>query len=154
MISIDLDIDVKGFTQKEIGYWTLARAYGNEFQFKVTNDSKKTIRGLNVRPVLESYVGQEKAQLYQWSDTKVIETISPNKMVPIKCKIVPHYPGLVSVTLYVTDADNKAVMAKRKTDSSYEEAPVRWWFHVADDISLEILDTLKQLLARVEETKK
>ena len=154
MISIDVNVNVQGFPTKEIGYWTLVRAYDNEIQFEVTNDSKKPIHGLNVRPVLESYVGQEKPQLYQWADPQVIETISSNKMVPIKCIFVPHYLGLASVALYVTDADNKAVMAKRKEQSSYEEAPVRWWLHVADDISLEILSTLKKLLARREKTKK
>lgn len=154
MISINCNVNVPGFPPKEIGYWTLVRTYEHEFQFDVTNDRPEPLHGLNVRPVLESYVGQEKPQLYQWADTQVIDVISPNKMVPIKSKFVPHYPGLVSVALYVTDAANKAVMAKRKTDPSYAEAPVRWWFHVVDDISLQILGTLRELVARGQETKK
>jgi hypothetical protein len=125
-----------------------------KFQFDVTNDGQVPIRGLNVRPVLESYVGQEKPLLFQWGDTKVIEVILPKGMVPIEFEFWPIFPGLVSVGLYVTDAANKAVMVKRKTDSSYAQAPVRWWFHVADDISLKTLRTLRKLLARREETKK
>jgi hypothetical protein len=154
MISIECKVSVPGFPHKEIGYWTLVRAYENKFQFNMTNDGMGPLRGLNVRPVLESYAGQEKPLLFQWGDTKVIEVIPPKGIVPIESEFWPIFPGLVSVGLYVTDAANKAVMAKRKTDAGYAEAPVRWWFHVADDISLETLRTLRKLLARREETKK
>jgi hypothetical protein len=148
MISIDYNVNTPGFPTKEIGYGTLVRAFESKFQCDVTNDGPKPLLRLNVRPVLESYVGQEKPQLYQWSNTQVIEAIPPNGMASIKFEFVPNYPGLVSVALYVTDAANKAVMTKRKTDSSYEEAPVRWWLHVIDDISLETLRELRKLMAK------
>jgi hypothetical protein len=154
MISIDCDVSVSTFPPKEIGYWTLVRAYKCKFQFDVTNDGAKPLHGLNFRPVVESYVGQEKPQLFQWLDTQVIEIIPPNNLVPIKFELKPHFPGVVSVALYVTDAASKTVMAKRKEKSSYEEAPVRWWFYVVDDISLEILQELKKLVAIGEETRK
>lgn len=154
MISIDYKLDVTKFSVKEIGHMTLVRAYKSKFKFDVTNDGPKRLRGLNIRPVLESYVGQERPQLFQWLDTQVIEEISPKGMVPIECEFWPWYPGLVSVGLYVTDSTNKAVMAKRKTGSDYKEEPVRWWFHVADDISVETLRALKELVARKEEAKK
>lgn len=154
MISIDYEFSVKEFSTTEVGHMTFVRAYKSKFQFDVTNDGTKSLRGLNIRPVLESYVGQEKPQLFQWLDTQVIEEIAPKGMVPIKCEFWPFYPGLVSVALYVTDSNNKAVMAKRKTGSDYKEEPVRWWFHVADDISVETLRALKKLVARKEETKK
>jgi hypothetical protein len=92
--------------------------------------------------------------LFQWGDTKVIEVIPPKGIVPIESEFWPIFPGLVSVGLYVTDSANKAVMAKHKAASSYEEVPVRWWFHIADDTSLEILKELRKLVARLEEMKK
>ena len=154
MISIDSDVNVEGWEKKEIGFWTLVRACPNKFKFDVNNDGPESLHGLNVRPVLESYIGQEKPHLFQWLDTHVIEKIPPKDMVSIECEFWPWYPGLVSVALYVTDSNNKVVMAKRKSGSSYEETPVRWWFHVADDIQLEILRELKKLVARGEKNKK
>jgi len=154
MISIDCNVEVTGFPVVEIGVWTLVRAYGGKFQFDVTNEGRKPLHGLNVRAVMETYTGQEKPQLYQWAETQVIDTIPPNNLVPIRFEFTPVYPGLVSVALYVTDAANKAVMMKRKEHSSYAEAPVRYWFHVADDILVEILAKLKILVERGEKTKK
>jgi hypothetical protein len=150
-----LDLVVPSFPQKEIGYATLVRAYQGKFQLAVTNDGRVSLRELSVRAVLESYVGQEKAQLFQWSDTQVIKEVPPNGMVSLEFAFWPCFPGLVSVAFYVTDAANNTVMAKRKTDSSYAQAPVRWWFHVIDDISLETLRALRKLaVAGDEETKK
>jgi len=154
MISIDYNLVVPGFPQKEIGYQTLVRSHIGKFQFDVTNGGRVPLLRLSVRPALESYVGQEKPLLFQWADTQVIEAIPSKGMVSIEFKFWPIFPGLVSVALYMTDAANKAVMAKRKTDSSYEQAPVRWWFHVTDDISLETLRALRILVAREKETKK
>lgn len=155
MISIDYTLVVPGFSQKEIGYGTLVRCYPGKFQLTVTNDGPVLLRGLSVRPALESYVGQEKPQLFQWADRQVIEDVPPQGRATIEFTVWPIFPGLVSVALYVTDAANNAVAAKRKTDSSYEQAPVRWWFHVADNISLETLRALRKLAsARGEATKK
>lgn len=154
MISIGCSVNVPNFPLEEIGDWTLVRAYKCKFQFDVTNDGSKPLLKLNVRAVMESYVGQEKPQLYQWADTQVIKTIPPKNLVQIEFEFAPIFPGLISVALYVTDAANKAVMVKRKKQSSYAETPVRWWFHVADDTLAEILKQLRILVAKAEETKK
>lgn len=154
MINIECNVAVPGFSQKELGHWTLVRAYESKFRFNVTNDGRKPLRGLRVRPVLESYAGQEKPLLFQWLDTQVIEAIPEKRMAVIECELCPLYPGIASVALYVTDAANKAVMAKREGASSYDEVPVRWWFHVADDTPVEILKELRKLVARGKETKK
>ena len=154
MINIDCSVNVQGFSLKEIGQWTLVRTCRSTFQFDVTNDGSEPLHKLNVRAVMESYVGQEKPQLYQWADTQFIDTIPPKNLVPITFEITPVFPGVVSVALYVTEATNKAVMVKRKEHSSYAEGPVRYWFHVADDMLLEMLKELKILVARGEKTKK
>lgn len=154
MITIDYNLVVPGFKHKDIGYLTLVRSHQGKLQLTVTNDGLVLLKGLRVRLATESYVGQEKPQLFQWSDTQVINEVPPKGMVSIEFAVQPCFPGLVSVALYVTDAANNAVMAKRKTDSSYGQAPVRWWFHVADNISLETLKVLRILAAaRGEETK-
>lgn len=155
MISINYSLVVPGFSQREIGYGTLVRSHQGKFQLTMTNDGLEYLLRLSVRPVLESYVGQEKPQLFQWQDTQVIENIPPSGMVSREFAFVPIFPGLVSVAFYVTDSANNPVMAKRKTDSSYAQAPVRWWFHVVDNISLETLRALRRLAAAGnEETKK
>ena len=153
MISIDYHLVVPGFSQQEIGYGTLVRSHLGKVQLAVTNDGLVILRGLSIRPALESYVGQEKPQLFQWSDTQVIREIPPKGMVSLEFTFRSMFPGLVSIAFYLTDAANNAVMAKRKTDSSYAQAPVRWWFHVVDDISLQTLRALKALAAAGETNK-
>lgn len=155
MISISYHLVVPGFSQKEIGFMTLVRSHSGKFQIDVTNDWTEPLRGLSVRPVLESYVGQEEPQLFHWADMQVIEEIPPKGMAALEFTFRPRFPGLVSVAFYVTDAAKNAVMAKRKTDSAYVQAPVRWWFHVADDISVETLRALRKLVSvGGKETKK
>lgn len=153
MISIDYNIVVPYFSKKVIGYGTLVRSYNGKFKFNVTNDGRVPLRKLSARAVLESYVGQEKPLLFQWADPQVIKEIPPKGTVSIEFEFVPSFPGLVSVALYVTNAANKAIKAKRKAYSSYEQAPVRWWVHVIDDISLETLMALKKLVRKKKETK-
>ena len=153
MISINYVLVVPGFSRQEIGIGTMVRSHLGKVQLTVTNDGTDFFRVLRVRPVLESHVGQEKPQLFQWSDTQVIKEIPPKGMVPLEFTFRPTFPGLVSVAFYLTDAANNAVMAKRKTDSSYAQAPVRWWFHVVDDISLQTLRALKALAAAGETNK-
>ena len=145
MISVDFDIEVEDFPTKEIGYWTLVRAYEAKLKFEVTNDGGKSISGVSVRPILESYLGQEKPQLFQRYETQVIEKIPPDGKVSIEFKALPNHPGLASIALYITDSGQKAVMAKRKGKSDYQDAPLRWWLHVIDDISIDILRELKRL---------
>lgn len=148
MISVSYDTTVTGFSIEEIGYATLVRSYDCKVKFNVTNDRQVALRKLSARAVLESYVGQEKPLLFSWVKPQVIKEIPPKGTVSIEFEFSPTFPGLVSVALYVTDADNKAVKAKRETSSTYEEAPVRWWFHVIDDISFEILMALRELMAK------
>lgn len=153
MISIGIDITVPDFLKKEVPYGTLVRAHHGKFKANVTNDGRVLLSNLSVRAVLESYVGQEKPVLFQWADTQVIEAISPRETVSIEFDFLPYFPGLVSIAFYVTGAVKKAVKAKKRSDSSYEEAPVRWWLYVADDISLETLRVLRELVARKKKTK-
>ena len=146
MISIDYTLNVKGFSLKEIGYATLVRNQSSTIQIKLTNDGQALFSKLNVKLALECYVGQEKPQLFQWHEGQVTE-IPPKAMVPLTFRIKPVFLGLVSVAVYMTDAANNVVMAKRANETNYEREPVRWWFHVADDISIETLKALKQLVA-------
>lgn len=146
MLSMEYTLTVKGFSPREIGYATLIRTMRGSLQINLTNDGQVLLGKLSVRPAIESYVGQEKPQLFQWLKEKVIE-IPPEGMVPLTFKFSPIFPGLLSVAVYVTDAANNAVMAKRATDPSYERGPVRWWFHVVDNISIETLRALKELVA-------
>ena len=154
MISIDYNLVVPDFRKDEISFGTLVQSYVGKFQFDVTNDGREPLSKLSARAVLESYIGQEKPQLFQWADTQVIKSIPPKEMVSIEFEFFPWFPGLVSVALYVTDAANKAVKAKRETASVYGETPVRNWFYVFDEISLKTLRALRELLAREKETKK
>lgn len=155
MISVNYSINVPDFPKEEVPFAMLIRAHVAKFKFDVTNDGKKTIAKINVRAVLESYVGQDKAQLFQWADTKVIQNAIPtNGMESIEFSFFPFYPGLVSVALYVTDFDNNVVEMKRKSDLNYGTGPVRWWFHVEDDISFETLMLLRRLVAEDKEKKK
>lgn len=154
MISIGIDMNVPDFPKKEVPYGTLVRGHNCKFKVNVTNDGRVTLSNLSVRGVLESYVGQEKPMLFQWADTQVIEALSPRKTVSMEFTLRPFYPGLVSIALYVTDAAKKDVKAKKKTASGYEEAPVRWWLHVADNISLDTLRVLRELVGREKKTKK
>ena len=146
MLSMEYDLTIKGFSPKEIGYATLVRTEYGILNVKLTNDGQVLLSKLKVRLAVESYVGQEKPQLFQWLKEQVTD-IPPQGMVPLTFRIMPVYPGLLSVAVYVTDATNNAVMAKRDTESSYERGPIRWWFHVVDNISIETLRTLKRLVA-------
>ena len=143
---MDYTLNVKGFSSKEIGHSTLIRTRQGNLQIQLTNDGQVRLNKLSVRLAIESYVGQEKPQLFQWKPEQVIE-IPSKGMVPLTFLISPVFPGLLSVAVYVADAINSAVMAKRSTDTTYEQGPVRWWFHVVDNISIETLRTLKELVA-------
>jgi len=143
---MDYDLTVKGFSLKEIGYATLVRTQSGTLHVKLTNDGQVLLSKLKVRLAVESYVGQEKPQLFQWREAQVTE-IPPEGMVPLTFRFRPVYPGLLSVAVYVTDAVNNAVMTKRVTETSYEQGPVRWWFHVVDNISIETLRALEELVA-------
>ena len=149
MLSIDYDLSVPGFPTDEIGFATLVRVHHGNLQLKIVNDGETSFYKLNVRTVLELYVGQEKPQLFVQSDTNVIETIPPKGMVASAFTLYPNFPGLVSVAVYITDINGKAVMSKRKTEKTYQELPVRYWFHVLDDIPVKTLMTIRDLVARL-----
>jgi hypothetical protein len=147
MISIDYDLVVPDFSTEEIGYGALVRSHDAKVKLIVTNDAEVILLGLSVRPVMEAYVGQEKPQLFQWSVAQVIQEIAPKGTVALEFTFLPVFLGLVSVAFYMTDAASKAVMAKRQADSNYEQIPIRYWFHVADNISVETLRALRILAA-------
>ena len=79
---------------------------------------------------------------------KIVDQIPPKSMVPLTFSICAHFPGVISVAVYVTDSNNNNVMAKRQNETTYQQLPVRWWFHVVDNISIEILESLKTLVAQ------
>jgi len=154
MLSIDYDLKVPGFSEREIGYSTLVRDYLTNFEVQITNDSKSSISVLNVKITLESYVGQIEPIMFKRYDPKIIENIQPRSMVPLNFEIFPTFPGLLAISIRVTDSFNNTVQLKKAEEESYQKAPVRYWFYVADDISVETLRALKQLLRQGKKGKK
>ena len=145
MLSVDYELSIPGFKVSEIGSGTLVRVNPANLQINVTNDGPRSLYKLNVRPLLESYVGLDKPILFLWSDTQIIEEIPPKSMIPLTFRIRAHYPGLVAVAIHVTDATGNTVMAKRPKETAYEQSPVRYWFYVVDNISVQTLRALKAL---------
>ncbi len=148
MLSLGHELSVPGFSSSEIGSDTLVRAKPAIMQIKLTNDGQRSLYKLNVKPVVESYVGQDKPILFLWLDAQIIEQIAPKTMVPLTFRIRAHLPGLVAVAIHISDATNNAVMIKRQNETAYQQSPVRWWFHVVDNISVETLKALKTLVAQ------
>ena len=148
MLSMDFELSVPGFKKEEIGGGTLVRAYKANLQIQLTNDGQTYLRELKVKPVIESYLGQDKPMLLFSLEEKMIKEILPKSMVPLTFSIWPNFPGLISFAVHITNIDGSDVMAKRQSETTYQEQPVRWWFHVVDDISIEILKTLKALVAK------
>lgn len=146
MLSIDSALSVPGFSTKEIGYFTLVRGKRANFEIQITNDSNSHVSKLNVKITLESYIGQIKPMLFKQDDPQVIDSIPPKGMVPLTFELYPTFGGLIATAIHITDSLNKNIMIKRITDGSYKESPLRWWWNVADDISVETLRTLKQLV--------
>lgn len=154
MLSLYFELSVPGFSSSEIGPETLVRMKLAVMQINLTNDGPNSLYKLNVKPVVESYVGQDKPLLFWQQDVQIIDQIAPKAMVPLTFKIWAHFPGLVAVALYVTDATGNAVMAKRQNETAYQQSPVRWWFHVVDSISVETLRALKTLKVQKPKEKK
>lgn len=154
MLSIDYELSVPRFKTNEIGSGTLVRANPANLQINVTNDGPRPLYKLNVRPVLESYVGQDKPILFLWANTQVIDEIPPKSMAPLTFRIRAHHPGLVAVAIHVTDPTDNAVMAKRPKETAYEQSPVRYWFYVVDNISVETLRALKTLVTQMQKDAK
>ena len=155
MLSIDYQLSVPGFKVSEIGSGTLVRVNSANLHINVTNDGSGSLYNLNVKLVLESYVGQDKPTLFLQSATKIIDEVPPKGLVPLTFRIRPHFPGVVAVAIYVTDATGNTVMAKRPKETAYEQSPVRYWFYVVDNISVQTLRALKALAAqKPKETKK
>jgi hypothetical protein len=148
MLSIEYDLAVPEFAPDIIGVATMVRAEYAEIVLRITNDGPTQLNKIRVKPVLELYIGQEKPQLFVQEDAQVIETLSPSQTISLTFGLVPSYPGLVAVAIHVTDINKKAVMVKRKTELTYKELPVRYWFHVADNISVLTLIAIKDLVER------
>lgn len=64
MLSLDYELSVPGFPSSEIGSATLVRTKPADMQINLTNDGQHSLYKLNVKPVIESYVGQDKPQLF------------------------------------------------------------------------------------------
>ncbi len=148
MFSVGYELSVLGFPPSEIGYNTLVRVNPANLQINLTNDGQMSLYKLNVKPVVESYVGLDKPILFRQLNAQIIDQIAPKTMVPLTFSIWVDFPGLVAVAIYVTDATNNAVMIKRQNETAYEQKPVRWWFHVVDNISIETLRAIKTLKAQ------
>jgi len=148
MLSVDYELSAPGFKREEIGSGTLVRVHKANLQIQLANDGQTYLRKLKVKPVIESYVGQDTPILFLSMEEKMIDEIPPKSMVPLTFKIWPNFPGLISVAVHITDASDNAVMAKRQSETTYQKLPIRWWFHVVDNISVETLKTLKNLVAQ------
>jgi len=155
MLTIDFDLSVPGFSTNEIGSLTLVREKRANFEIQITNDSQTPVSKLNVKLNLESYVGQIKPILFIRPDPQIINSIPPKSMVPLTFELYPVFPGLVAISVHVTDSSSQIIKIKRPTDKSYQNPPLRWWLHVVDNVSIETLRTLKRLVKqRSEGTKK
>lgn len=146
MLSIDFDFSIPGYSRRDIGDLTLVRDKRTDIQFEITNDSNNSISNLEVAITVESYIGQAKPILFRHYDPQIVERIPRKSMVPLKIRIYPSFPGLVAVSIQVTNPHGNDVNIKKLHGKSYQPKPVRWWFHVADDIAVETLRTLKKLL--------
>jgi hypothetical protein len=154
MLSLDYELSVPGFPSSEIGGQTLVRAYPANIKIFITNDGQRSFYNLNVQSVLESYVGLDKPLLFKWSDAQILKKITPQTMVPLTFSLWTSYPGLIAVAIHITDSTNNAIMVKRQNETSYKQEPVRWWFYVVDNISIEILKALKALKVQQPKEKK
>jgi len=76
-----------------------------------------------------------------------MKNIAPKGTAKLSFSVYPNFPGVVAVAVSLTNKDGIAIRAKRETEETYEAKPVRWWFHVSDDVSMETLDALRKLLA-------
>lgn len=148
MLSVDYELSVPGFRASEIGHQTIVRVHNANIQIQLINNGQTYLRKINVKPVVESYIGQNRPMLFLSLDEQMIDEIPPKSMISLTFRIWANYPGLVVVAVHMTDANNNAVMAKRESETTYQEQPVRWWFHVVDNVSVEILKTLKTLVAQ------
>lgn len=149
MLSMNYRIVMPVFNVKDIGPYTLVSGNKANLKIQVTNDSESVLRGITVRTVIESYVGQEKPQLFRWFDPKEIVELGSKETAVLEYEVIPVFPGLASIAVYCADRFNNSIMAKRKTDANYKETPVRWWFNVADHVAVQTLMVLKNLSRRL-----
>ena len=103
---------------------------------------------------MESYVGQIKPVLFLQSDTQVIDSIPPKDTVKLIFEVYPSFTGLISTAVRVTDSLNNNIVLKRNPKELPKESPIRWWWSVADDISIETLRALKKLIKQGSEGAK
>ena len=145
MLSLSYELSVAAFPRDKIGVDTLVRSYPAKFQINVTNDGETRLRNISVRPILQSYIGQEKPMLFTSLAPQTIEELPRKSTISLAFDIYPNFPGLVAIAIHTTDASAAIVKSKRQEERAYQELPVRWWFHVIDDISIETLGVLKDL---------
>lgn len=152
LLSVEIGWTVPDWKQSQLGDFTLVRGYPAKFNFSVTNEDTTPVAAVTLAPVIESYVGQESPQLFQRLAPRTIKTIAPKGTSKRSFDVYPVFPGVLAVAVSLTDNDGIAIKARRDEQDNFEATPVRWWFHVLDDVSIETLVAVRELLALV--TKK
>lgn len=148
MLSLSYVLSTPGFNLKDIGHHALVRAYNADIEITFENDGQTTLRNITVQPVIESYIGQDQPKLFLTMEEITIETIPPKGIVAETFRIYPNFPGLISIAINITDTSGDIIPSKRKEEKTYDRQPVRWWFHVVDNVQIEILKTLKTLVQK------
>ena len=146
MLSIGYSLAVRDYSSELIGYHTLVRSHSADLVLELTNDTTRDLGNLTVKIVTESYIGGEKPQLFRQSDPEKVKNIPAKGMVPVEFAVWANFPGVLSVAIYVQDKQDKAVKSKRPTEVAYQELPVRYWFHVVDNIAVDTLVALNKLI--------
>ncbi len=146
MLSIDYSLEVPSYPLKVIGRNTMVRGRIANLTLNLSNQGPFELSQLSIKVVVESYVGQQTAQLFSQLSPKIIDAIPPKAMVPLEFKIAPNMPGLISVAIYPKDSSENALMVKRRTETAFQQEPVRYWFHVLESISTDTLIALQALL--------
>ncbi len=144
MFSVSLESNTPDL--RRLGPFTLVRGYRNRFTLTISNDADTIAEAPSVSLILESYVGQQDPILFTRRAPTTLDDVEPHATATIDWDMTPHFPGLAALAVHITNHDGAAAEAKRKDDKEYAATPVRWWFHVADDISVEIRDSLAGLL--------
>ncbi len=153
MLSLSYELSVPDFKDEEIGAQTLVRVHFATLGIHIFNDGQTPLRKIHVKPTVESYVGQNAPILFLSLEPVIVDEISPKSLVSVTFNIWPNYPGLLSVAVHITDSHDNPVMVKRREQKEYKETPVRWWFHVVENVSVEILRTLKILNTTIRKDK-
>ena len=154
MLSLDIDWEVQGLPRDlprgHLKKTRLVKDYLTKVRLTISNNGEDIARGVSVSPILESYVGQERPILFVREEERRIKDIRPNRTASLTFDIMPVFPGLVALAVEVKNTEGRFIKAKRESDRSYSEAPVRWWFHVVDNVAIETLSALQGLRAALD----